>query len=96
MILCPDCGAENIEGADVCDQCQLSLTDLSLPQPATDVEKGLLRDRIESLKPRTPLTVRPDAPIGEVLEDDGRRRRRLRRWSSRATACWASSPSATP
>ena len=31
MILCPYCDAENIEGADVCDQCEMPLT---RPQPA--------------------------------------------------------------
>jgi CBS domain-containing protein len=68
MILCPACGAENIEGSDECDQCQASLTDLSLPQAVTALEKGLLKDRIEVLKPRPPLVVRPDTPIGEVLK----------------------------
>ena len=68
MILCPFCGAENIEGSDLCDQCQNSLTDLCLRPPATDVERGLLRDRIESLRPKKPLSVGPDTPIGEVLK----------------------------
>jgi CBS domain-containing protein len=68
MIICPACGAENIEGSDLCDQCQYSLTELSLPQATTLLEKGLLEDRIAVLKPRPPLTVRPDAPLGEVLK----------------------------
>jgi CBS domain-containing protein len=68
MLLCPACGAENIEGSDECDQCQASLTTLSLPQAVTALEKGLLHDRIEVLKPRPPLMVRPDQPIGEVLK----------------------------
>jgi CBS domain-containing protein len=68
MMLCPYCGAEYIEGSDLCDQCQNSLTDLFLRPPATDVERGLLRDRIESLKPKKPLSVGPDTPIGEVLK----------------------------
>lgn len=68
MIICPACGSENIEGSDECDQCQFSLTELSLPQAVTALEKGLLHDRIEVLKPRPPLAVRPDAPIGEVLK----------------------------
>ena len=68
MITCPHCGAENMEGVDLCDQCQNSLTDLSVPQPATALEKGLLKDRIEVLRPRPPLTVSPETPIGEVLK----------------------------
>jgi len=68
MIACPFCGNENLEGADVCDDCQHSLTDLSFPQPRTPVERGLLKDRIETLAPKKPLTVSPETPIGEVLD----------------------------
>jgi CBS domain-containing protein len=68
MILCPACGSENIEGSDLCDQCQHSLTDLSLPQASTAVERGLLQDRIDILKPRPPIVVGPDASVGEVLK----------------------------
>jgi CBS domain-containing protein len=68
MILCPACGSENIEGSDLCDQCQYSLTDLSMPQASTALESGLLKDRIEILKPRPPLTVSPETPVGDVLK----------------------------
>lgn len=68
MITCPFCGAENLEGADVCDDCQHSLTDLSMPEPLTAVEQGLLNDRIEVLHPKPPLTVSLKTPIREVLE----------------------------
>lgn len=67
MIACPYCGSENTEGADVCDDCQHSLTDLSHPALLTPVERGLMKDRIEALSPKSPLTVTPDTPIGEVL-----------------------------
>jgi CBS domain-containing protein len=68
MILCPACGSENLDGADECDQCQFSLTDLSLPHASTALEHGLMKDRIEVLKPRPPLTVSPNMPVGEVLK----------------------------
>ena len=41
---------------------------MSVPRPATALEMGLLKDRIEVLKPRSPLLVAPDAPVGEVLK----------------------------
>lgn len=66
-LACPYCGADVIEGADVCDECQHSLTDMSLPSPRTEVESGLLRDRLDTLKPNPPSTVTPDAKIGDVL-----------------------------
>ncbi len=68
MITCPFCGAEVLEGADVCDDCQHSLTDMSIPQPATPVERGLLKDRIRTLNPKPPCTVSPETPVGTVLE----------------------------
>ena len=68
MLLCPGCGAENIEGSDECVECQASLTQLSIPQAVTALEKGLLKDRIEVLKPRPPIAVRPETPVGEVLQ----------------------------
>jgi len=67
MINCPFCGSENLEGADICEECQNTLTEFSIPRPNTPVEKGLLKDRIESLNPKTPFAVPPETPIGEVL-----------------------------
>ncbi|MCA9234126.1 MAG: CBS domain-containing protein [Planctomycetales bacterium] len=66
--LCPYCGAEVIEGSDVCDECQHSLTDMSLPEPASDVERGLLRDLVTVLSPHEPLTVSPTATVDEALK----------------------------
>jgi CBS domain-containing protein len=68
MITCPFCGAENIEGADLCDDCEHSLTNVGLREPTTAVERGLLKDRIEVLSPRKPLSVTPDATVGETLK----------------------------
>ena len=68
MIVCPHCGSEVIEGSDYCDDCQHSLTDLSMPEPTTAVEKGLLKDQIEQLSPKSPLTVEVGSSVGDVLQ----------------------------
>lgn len=68
MMICPFCGSEYLEGADECDDCQHSLTDLSFPIPLTAVEQGLLKDRIEVLGPKKPSTVTPQTPVSEVLQ----------------------------
>jgi CBS domain-containing protein len=68
MIICPYCDAENMEGADTCVDCEASLTDLSIRVPASGVEADLLRDRIERLWPKTPSTVSPNTPVGDVLK----------------------------
>jgi CBS domain-containing protein len=69
MIICPYCDAENITGADTCEQCGQPLSDLNLPTPATYVEQSLLRDRLGALHPSRPVTeVAPDTPLREVLK----------------------------
>jgi len=67
MIDCPFCSAENIEGADVCDECGEPLGETYLSPPDSDVERSLLRDRVDVLEPRRPVTVSPRTPVGEVL-----------------------------
>ena len=68
MMICPYCQAENIEGADECVDCNEPLVDVGVRVPATSVEADLLRDRIERLWPKTPSTVPPDMPVGQVLK----------------------------
>ncbi len=68
MIACPYCGSDNTQGADVCNDCQHSLTDLDHPSLNTPVERGLMKDRIQALSPKTPLTVSPETSIGDVLK----------------------------
>jgi len=68
MVICPDCGHENIAGADTCESCEQSLTALSKPQASTPLEKSVMRDRVEVLNPRTPVSVAPETPVGDVLD----------------------------
>ena len=68
MIICPQCHAENIEGADECEQCNQPLAEMSIRVPTSSVEADLLRDRIEKLWPKSPSSVPPNMPVGEVLK----------------------------
>jgi CBS domain-containing protein len=67
MIRCPDCGYENIDGEDFCQQCEQPLTSAAAPRPATRLEQRIARDTIRRLAPREPLLVAPETPVGEVL-----------------------------
>ncbi len=67
MIICPYCASENIQGADDCAECGQPLADAHLAPPNTEVERSLLRDRISDLVPKTPITVAPATPVGDVL-----------------------------
>ncbi|MCA9173383.1 MAG: CBS domain-containing protein [Planctomycetales bacterium] len=68
MPLCPYCGAKVIEGDDECPECTHSLASLDLPEPASEVERALVNDRVDQLKPRAPLTATSDTPVAEVLK----------------------------
>ena len=67
MIICPHCDQENIPGADICEHCGNSLSDLNLPVPGTKVERSLMRDRVKMLTSMPALTVAPTTPVSEVL-----------------------------
>ena len=67
MMLCPLCGADNIEGSDACESCEQPLTEEHLAEPESAVERGLLHDHIPALSPRPPIVVSPDTPVGDVL-----------------------------
>ncbi len=70
MLTCPHCSAENIEGADQCEECLQPLADSHLTSPATPVERSLLRAHIHSLLTgeKLPIAVPPSRPVGEVLK----------------------------
>jgi predicted transcriptional regulator len=67
VITCPFCGFENIDGVDVCEQCEEALTEEYLRELENNVERALLDDRITALRPKQPITVPPDMPVGEVM-----------------------------
>lgn len=73
-MICPWCGAENLDGVDECAVCGQSLSDAHLRAPATVVERGLLTDHLQVLAPQAPVVVAADTPVRDVLRAmvDGR------------------------
>ena len=67
MIACPYCDYENIPGDDVCDQCGHSLSGLHPPRLVNEVERSLVKDRLNELNPRSPIVVEPSMPVRQVL-----------------------------
>jgi CBS domain-containing protein len=68
MANCPACGFKNIDGVDTCERCESPMGFLSKPQPASWIERSILKDRIQALCPRQPLIVAPDTPVADVLK----------------------------
>lgn len=68
MSVCPFCGHPNVPGADECDECGHSLTPLSRPQPNSSLEWKIMKMTIRDLALRSPVTVSPRTPVGDVLQ----------------------------
>lgn len=68
MIECPYCSSENIEGVDLCEECGQPLTDRHWPVPATEVERGLMQDRVSTVQSQPPVMVSPMTTVGQVLQ----------------------------
>ena len=67
MLDCPYCDQPVIEGSDECESCGHPLYDTHLPTPETEVELGLLTDRLATSQSRWPLLISPTMPIREAL-----------------------------
>jgi len=65
---CPNCGYENLPGADACENCATSLTRDDVPQAETEVERSLMEDPVECLQPIRPLTVDSQTSLTETIE----------------------------
>jgi CBS domain-containing protein len=68
-MICPQCGFENIRGADECAGCQQDLTYLDEPATAagSSVERAIMEEPVGVLEPAVPVCVRPDTPVHQVI-----------------------------
>lgn len=67
MLDCPYCDQPVIEGSDECESCGHPLNDTHLPTPTSEVELGLLTDRLATGQNRWPLVISPTMPVRECL-----------------------------
>ena len=68
MTKCCYCGANNLEGADCCDQCLEPLGEPVLTRTDSDVERCLLQDKVVLLLPRKPIVVPPTLSVRQVMQ----------------------------
>jgi CBS domain-containing protein len=62
-MICPSCGFVNLPGNEECVNCQQDLTPLDLPIASNCVERSLMEDKIGVLRPKAPITIRPDTQL---------------------------------
>src|SRR5262245_22494749 len=66
-MICPACYHDNLPGDEDCRVCGQSLTFLDQPTGGNRVERSLLEDPVKKLKPRPPLTIRPQATVRQAI-----------------------------
>jgi CBS domain-containing protein len=66
-MICPSCNFNNVPGADQCVNCQQDLAPFDHPVAMDRVERSLMEDSVASLRPRTPVTLPPDASLAEAM-----------------------------
>ncbi len=62
-MICPDCKAENIAGADFCESCGHDLHTLNRPSAEGVFTEHLLNDRLAELQPIEAPVVSPRDPV---------------------------------
>lgn len=69
MIICPDCRAENIPGADVCESCGQDLSSLDLPAAKTEFEDHLMYDSLALLGASEAVMIAPGDPVAFAIRE---------------------------
>ena len=67
MIICPDCKAENIQGADTCERCGRDLQPLDHPSGGDEFTDHLTNDRLGDLQAEEPPIVSPRDPVAFAI-----------------------------
>ncbi len=66
-MVCPDCGHDNIDGADACDHCGQDLSSVDVPGPKAGLQRAIMETPLRDLQPALALTVSPRDPVSRVV-----------------------------
>jgi CBS domain-containing protein len=67
-MICPCCGHVNLPGNEECAHCQQDLTPFDRPTASNCVESSLMEDCIGELRPKSPVTIRPNTPLQSAIQ----------------------------
>lgn len=69
-MICPACGAENIEGSDRCENCLAPFRDLDVPRAdaAEGLARSVMEDKLSQLDLEIPIAVSPETPALDVVK----------------------------
>ena len=67
LVYCPDCGEENLAGADRCDNCLQPLRNVDIPEPEQAISESAFSAPLASLRLLRPPAVAPTASVRDVV-----------------------------
>ncbi len=67
IVVCPSCGAENIEGVDTCENCTADLRSIDVPESRQLASDSDLTIPISSIRFSRPQTVGPQVSVREAI-----------------------------
>ncbi len=67
VIVCPSCGAENIEGSDACERCLMDLTSVDVPDAAQVLNESDLALPIAAARWSKPVTIQASSTVREAI-----------------------------
>jgi CBS domain-containing protein len=83
-VICPQCGFDNLQGVDECENCGFDLMSVDIPAPSTQFEAELVKIPLADLAHHKPLTIAASATAADavhqmqhagagclIVEDDG-------------------------
>lgn len=68
LVICPNCGFENIEGTDSCENCQSDLRSLDVPVTAQQSSESELTLPLAEVQLSRPVTIESGASLKEALD----------------------------
>jgi CBS domain-containing protein len=66
-MICPQCGLENFQGVDECENCGADLRAVDLPEPGIGFEARLVDVPLAAVRHNAPLTIHPAAPAADAI-----------------------------
>lgn len=67
VVVCPSCGAENIQGVDTCEHCTADLRGIDVPETRQVASDSALALPVSAIRFSKPQTVGPEATLRQAL-----------------------------
>jgi CBS domain-containing protein len=66
-VICPNCGFENLQGADECENCGVDLRTADIPSPSNAFEAKLVDVPLSEVHPHLPMTINSTATAADAV-----------------------------